>query len=143
MKTNAFYRKYEPYQVNLCNIHVIPIAFCYFLQALEESKSDMVKILKYLEPSNCSRTILDSAKQTKRIFEIRVFSHPLNFFSFLPNLFLYSQNKLFRKYPRPGTIRPLSPISPLTGILTYISPPKSFAGVLLDSSNINEVLRQF
>ena len=38
--TNAFQRKYEPYEVSLCNIHVIPIAFCYFLQASEESKSD-------------------------------------------------------------------------------------------------------
>ena len=38
--TNAFHRKYEPYEVSLCNIHVIPIAFCYFLQASEDSRSD-------------------------------------------------------------------------------------------------------
>ena len=33
----------------------------------------MITILKYLEPTNCSRTILDSTKQTNEIFEIRIF----------------------------------------------------------------------
>ena len=51
----------------------------YFFQASEESKSDDDNDFKISWATYCSRTILDSENE---IFEIRIFSHPLNFFHF-------------------------------------------------------------
>ena len=62
--TNTCYWKYEPHEVCLCNIHVIP-KYLYFFQASEEGKSDNNNDFKRSWAAYCSRTILDSVKQTK------------------------------------------------------------------------------
>ena len=67
--------------------------FCYFFKTAEEGKSDNDNDFKIY----CSRTILDSAKQTKcEIFEIRIFSHPLSFFHFYLMVLTKVMNELKR-----------------------------------------------
>ena len=63
--TNTFYGKYEPHEVSFCNIRVLPKCLFYFFQASEEGKSDNDNDYKTSWTIYCSRTILDSVKQTK------------------------------------------------------------------------------
>ena len=50
--TYTFCWKYEPHEVTLCDIHVIPTCVFLFLSGLKrEGKSDMITILKYFEPT--------------------------------------------------------------------------------------------
>ena len=60
--TNTFYWKYE---VSLCNIHVRPNCLFLFISGLKEGKTDNANDFKMSWATYCSRTILDSAKQTK------------------------------------------------------------------------------
>ena len=60
-----FCSKYEPHEASLCNIHVIPKCLLLFLSGLRRGQKWTIMILKISWATYSSRTILDSAKQTK------------------------------------------------------------------------------
>ena len=79
-------------------------AFYYFFQASEEGKSGDDNEFKMSWATCCSRTILDSAKQTKWSFWIRIFSHSLNFFHFYLIYFYTHGISLMENSPHPGIL---------------------------------------
>ena len=111
--------------------------FCCFFQASEEGKSDNDNDFKISWATYCSTTILDCTIKQNEIFEIRIFSHPLNFFSLLSNLILYSQNKLSRKYLLSQHIsplkRPLKNVSPWTCFRGF---SVTYFNCFVDSTNL-------
>ena len=75
-------------------------AFCYFFQASEEDKSDYNNDFKIYWATNCSRTILDSAKQTKWFF----FHILSTFFHFYLIHFYTHGISSMENTPRPGIL---------------------------------------
>ena len=79
-------------------------AFCYFFQGSEKGKSDNDNDFKISWATYCSRSILDSTKQTKwKLWDGNLFTSS-QLFSLSSNLFLYSWNKLSRKCSPPQHI---------------------------------------
>ena len=56
--------------------------FCYLFQASEKGKSDNDNDFKYIEPPIVAQQFQIVLKKQNEIFEIRIFSHSLNFFHF-------------------------------------------------------------